>query len=514
MLVNQTNDGVSLDDLFIEITDVISLYNEHRTTLANLLSYTTTNAADAVPQNVQSEHFEEATEFGVPVGVSDPSYLKLGFSWKDWDLGLRMTWKYVRDATSEQIQNRVTRALEADNRLVNASILQRLLDPTVFFNDWGHSCYGLYNGDMKPPDHMGRTFAADHTHYLTTQSTTLDSLDVELGCRHIAEHGYGSTQSARFLLLAHPNDVEASKITSWRAGVEYATGKVPKFDFIPSSNAPAYLCNETVHGAAPPPDYHGLDVTGSYGKALLIESYFIPQGWCSVVATGGPGSTNNPVGFREHINPSYRGLRHIPGCGPHPLVASFLARGSAPAFDTAAQPSQCRSLRARLTPPQSSSCEADNAATTKPARLLRRHRGHRVQLGAGAGTTRHRVRPTRRRRRIGGPRAEHGRPARAVPAIRRTTRLPRRPDRISQGGLPRSRPLGSSAAVVISAAARLSPQAGYPRRPRERGCGQPRPHGDTQLAVGRVVVELPGVRIQCGIRTQSLITLSHRLSKA
>ena len=157
-------------------------------------------------------------------------------------------------------------------------------------------------------------------------STRLDSLDVEAGIRHIAEHGCGSTQAARFLLLAHPNDVENSKLTSWRAGVEYATGKVPKFDFIPSSNAPARLTNERVEGAAPPPDYIGLEVTGSYGKALVIESYFIPAGWAAIVATGGPGGGNNPVGFREHTNPAYRGLRAIPGVGPYPLTESFLAR--------------------------------------------------------------------------------------------------------------------------------------------------------------------------------------------
>ena len=117
---------------------------------------------------------------------------------------------------------------------------------------------------------MGRSLAANHTHYLHHPSTALDSADVEAGIRHIAEHGYGSTQSARFLLLAHPNDVELSGITSWRAGVEYVAGKVPKFDFIPSGNAPARITDERVEGAVPPADYNGLPVTGSYGRALLI----------------------------------------------------------------------------------------------------------------------------------------------------------------------------------------------------------------------------------------------------
>jgi hypothetical protein len=36
---------------------------------------------------------------------------------------------------------------------------------------------------------------------------------------------------------------------------------------------------------------------------------------------------SNPVGFREHINPAYQGLRHIPGRGPYPIQESFFARG-------------------------------------------------------------------------------------------------------------------------------------------------------------------------------------------
>ena len=52
--------------------------------------------------------------------------------------------------------------------------------------------------------HIGRTFDGAHNHYLTTGSTSLDAEDVEVGIRHIREHGYGSTQSARFLLLIHP----------------------------------------------------------------------------------------------------------------------------------------------------------------------------------------------------------------------------------------------------------------------------------------------------------------------
>ena len=43
----------------------------------------------------------------------------------------------------------------------------------------------------------------------------------------------------------------------------------------------------------------------------------------TVLGAGG----SNPVGFREHVNPAYQGLRHIPGNGPYPIQSSFFGRG-------------------------------------------------------------------------------------------------------------------------------------------------------------------------------------------
>jgi hypothetical protein len=91
VLVNQLADGTDLLEVWDEITEALKVYNDHRSAIANLISYRTINAADAVAQNVQGELFEEATEFGVPRGIGDPSYLKLGYSFKDHDLALRMT---------------------------------------------------------------------------------------------------------------------------------------------------------------------------------------------------------------------------------------------------------------------------------------------------------------------------------------------------------------------------------------------------------------------------------------
>ena len=161
VLVNMTNDGVSLGVLWQKITEVLEVYNEHRDTLASLLNYRTTAVADAIGQAVNNEKFEPATEFGVLRGIAEPTYLKVGFSWHDYDMALRMTWLYARDATAEQIQNRVTRALAAHNKLVNGTILQRLFSNALCPNDFLHQVYGLWNADgtVPPPISAGPSTA-------------------------------------------------------------------------------------------------------------------------------------------------------------------------------------------------------------------------------------------------------------------------------------------------------------------------------------------------------------------
>ena len=273
---------------------------------------------------------EEATEFGEPRAIREaPTVLKLGYTFRDFDKATRFTWKALRAMTSEQVASSVSRILEMDNRLVKGAVLRRLFGPTTVLNDWNIECYGLWSGDsMVPPPYLGKTFDSSHSHYLTSQSTVIDSQDIEAMLHHVREHGYGDGPGTQMLIFAHPDDVDAAALTSWRAGVEYRTGgPLPKYDFIPSALMPAWISDEQIHGPIPNADYNGLQVHGSYAGALLIQSNIVPKGYVAVVASGGLDSTCNPVGFRQHSNTSYQGLRQIPGRGPYPLQDSFFARG-------------------------------------------------------------------------------------------------------------------------------------------------------------------------------------------
>jgi hypothetical protein len=327
VLVDKTADGVPLSTMWQELLDVVEAYNDERSALAKLLSHNTTAVADAVPQSVTADSFEMASELGVPKAVGRDDALLLGYAFTDYDLASRFTWRFLRDATADQVRASNGRILEADNRLVNASILRRLFTPTEGLNEHGHRVFGLWNGDgIKPNPYMGKTFDGTHTHYFASQAAQIDSGDIEAGIRLVTEHGYGRTRGAQLLILANPNDGEW--IQSWRAGApSRPSGPDAKWSFIPSSAAPPYLTTETLVGTRAPADYQGLPVAGSYGPAWLVQSEFVPSGYVAVVASGGPDSLVNPVAVREHPNAAYRGLRIIPGLQQrYPLIDSFAIR--------------------------------------------------------------------------------------------------------------------------------------------------------------------------------------------
>lgn len=222
----------------------------------------------------------------------------------------------------------MTRILEADNRLVTGTIMNRLFSPTEDSNEFQHRVFGFWNGSdgLVPPSYMGNTFDSSTTHYFASGASALDSGDIEDMIRVITLKVYGLHPGSQLLILANP--AESDLIQGWRAGVESrSSGPKAKWDLIPSSNVPPFLTNETVVGAIPPANYAGVPVQGSYGPAWVLASNFVPSGYVAVVASGGPNSPDNPIAVRQHPNPAYQGLRHIPGNSPHPIQDSFMVRG-------------------------------------------------------------------------------------------------------------------------------------------------------------------------------------------
>lgn len=324
-LVTQTIDGIDLNRLWAEFQETINVVNSERIAIASLFTFNTTNAADYLVQGSAGIEFEEATEFGEPGAQrpTAPDSDPLGYPLKWYDSAKRFTWKYLRDATGQDLQQLHNGFLEADNRLLYRHTMNALFSNKNRTNEEGITVYSLWNGtDGKtPPSFAGQTFDSGHSHYLVSGASEIDATDVEELIETVTEHGYGPVNGDTVVILA--NKQEAKVISTFRAGAGGAS-----YDFIASDTSIPYLTTETLVGSRPGGSFHGLTVIGSYGGALIVEDYHVPAGYVVALATGGPNSARNPLAFREHIKSEWRGLRQIPGnTGRYPLVDSFYSRG-------------------------------------------------------------------------------------------------------------------------------------------------------------------------------------------
>jgi hypothetical protein len=326
-IIEWTIDGFDTAVMFREFQTTLEIVNEQRSAVANLLSFPTIRPADGVAQTVDDDGFERASEFGEPVSLAArPDIVTMGYDRADWDLATRFTARYLRDATAAEIEAIHSRALAADNKNVNTAILSRLLDPTPGENEDGRTVYGLWTGTdgMTPPRHAFRTFDDTHSHYMTSGSADVEGADLDALVSNITEHGYGLRPGSRLLLFLHPDEVPP--VAAIRAGSGAGTLKAT-FDYIPSAGAPAYLTSEAIIGDVAPAEFDRLKVVGSYGDVWVVPTEFMPPSYLLLTATDGPGSSLNPVGFRQHPNTAQQGLRLLPGNQTeYPLTESFYTR--------------------------------------------------------------------------------------------------------------------------------------------------------------------------------------------
>ena len=331
VLVNTSADGVDLNTIWADIQAALRAWNAERGALTNLLSFWTTDTASAVPQAVADESFEQASEYGEPESLRAPtSHVLLGYDFFDYDKATRFTWKFLRDASQEQILAQANIAIGADEKLVQGSILQRLFDSTAGENEWGHTVYPLFNADpYVPPAYLGKHFTAPHNHYLVSGTAQVDSGNLELLIREVQHHGFGVEPTSQLVLLCNP--AQAEIISSFRvgqnSGLDDDNPILPRHDYIPSLGSPAWLTQEQIMGTQAPAMFHRLKVLGSYGPLFVIQSDFCPEDYLACFATSGPNSADNVIGVRQHPKPQYQGLRQIPGfVNDYPLQDSFFQR--------------------------------------------------------------------------------------------------------------------------------------------------------------------------------------------
>jgi hypothetical protein len=323
-------DGTDLNDFWDEVQQTIAIRNQQRNRLVDLLTFRVTDLAEEVtlPSPVD---FEVASEYGLPKGVrTGVSRFWRGYDFNFHDLAVRYTWMFLAEADIRQMRQLNNAALEADNRLVFRKIMNCLFNPVngtgITDNQLPVTVYRFYNADGEvPPQYKSYTHSGTHNHYLTSQtlssSATLVPQVVEDLNAHLDHHGYTYQNGYRKVLWL--NKQEADIVRKWTI----AGGAT--YDFIlDSDQMPGGMWLPTNQKLVGQPQGRVPGQIGTYGPWHVVEEDYIPAGYVVGLVSGGPDNISNPIGLREHKNPTYRGLKIIPGAtNGYPLVESYYQRG-------------------------------------------------------------------------------------------------------------------------------------------------------------------------------------------
>lgn len=342
-VVQQTIDGVDTRELWRAYQAAVDLRNRQRQPLVEFLTRRVNQPFEGLPAGTGGAKFERASERGVPRSYragGELQWMAYDFAWRD--LAFRYTWEFLVDATADQVNTQNNMALEADNELMFTEIMWTLFNDEnrdVNIEKRPYVVYTFYNGadGVTPPPYKTNTFTNTHTHYLTSGAALVNPGDAGTGVpgdlddmiEHMEHHGYTTSAGADIVIMV--NKTEGNLIRNWRS---VANGGTALYDFIPARNTPSFLLPinfrtpEGGQAVQPAPQLRGMTVIGSYGPATIVQEDYIPSGYMVGFATGGVDSAQNPIGLREHANPSFRGLRLVKGRDPdYPLQEAIYQRG-------------------------------------------------------------------------------------------------------------------------------------------------------------------------------------------
>lgn len=323
----KTVDGEDLNTLYEEFMATLRILNAQRSPIIEWLTFPVTTPYEEIMPAV-TEDFEEADEFGQPVGIRLGAPWNMGYDLRYFDLGIRYTFRFLGRAPAAQIRALNNSALDADQRLLLRTVLTQLFDntnrsATLESTGTAVTVRPFYNGDVTalpvaPPAWKSYTHTNTHTHYMGSGGATVVSGDLDDMYDHIYHHGYVASGVDLFLLA---NRQEAKTIRTFRV----ATGAT--YDFFPVVGSVQGTMFGTLIGSLPgvaagaPQVFPGH--IGDYGPIHIVEEDIIPAGWMVLIASGGTRDPGNPIGLREHENEALRGLKLIPQFERYPLRESF-----------------------------------------------------------------------------------------------------------------------------------------------------------------------------------------------
>lgn len=328
-IVTETTDGVSLNDLWRAYQDMLQEFNAERDPLMQFLTWRTTRSREDDIGTAGQFDFEEASEYGEPVGVRPnlPTTTSLGYTFKWYDIGARFTWMFLAEADAQQVDAIANGVAEADNRNMFNMVMKTVFNTTRRTNKEGQTVYPFYAGaagDL-PPAVGTTTFADNHNHFTTAASLTPAAYEAHLTL--LREHGY--TRANGYTIVTMINEAQEGTFRQFRSTANGGTGT---YDFVAAQGTDALLLPTDVQYPAgttrPPATLRGMEVVGAYWEGTIVKNAFIPAGYLFSFVTGGPENIQNPVAIREHPSAGLRGLRLVKGRTPdYPLIDSFYNRG-------------------------------------------------------------------------------------------------------------------------------------------------------------------------------------------
>jgi hypothetical protein len=330
-IVTTTADGRDLNQVWADMLEMLNAVNGSRQALIRFLTFSVTDPNELVPQAGTGVDFEEASEYGEPVGQRiQPTYFNMGYTFKWYDLAGRYTWQYLADATQTMIDSVGNAAVEAFWRKQLFEVLKCVFNAnnlTATINNQSVNVFKFYNNDgTVPPTYKTNTFLSTHQHYRTTGAGTLVAGDLDEMIDDFVSHGYSQENGYQMVVMAHT--VQGNVIRTFRSVANGGTGA---YDFLPSLGKPGQIMNTTqqiVGQAQVANTLEGLNVIGNYGPLLVVQDDWFPTTHIFGFTTGGTDSLSNPVGIRQHRQAALQGLRLVKGKQPdYPLIDSFWAFG-------------------------------------------------------------------------------------------------------------------------------------------------------------------------------------------
>jgi hypothetical protein len=290
-----TADNVDANALWRDYQASLGDYNGLTDDIVGALTFQTTDETSYVIQGAYQ--FEEYADYTLPDSHDLTTY-HIHYGIKPWDLRLAYTLRRILNTSQVELDARHAAALMADRDLMVKWVLKSCFTKAGLTIE-GVATYPFYNGDSvrTPPTWKNVTFTSAHTHYLATNSATLDGADLDAMEDHLVEHGF-------------ENNLELWINRAQRRTIM----DLP--DFVP---ARAYSHDAQLINLPGPP------YIGQHGRLnIRIEDWVPPLYMFAYSRQGGQNSPQNPIALRIPLAESARGLKLWRGTNPeYPLVDSF-----------------------------------------------------------------------------------------------------------------------------------------------------------------------------------------------